>query len=607
MDSLKGKLSNWLEGFQKYINSFTVVEKQNKIFYFSKFSVVLSEFHEIYNFVTNLKIKIFESLIEQFKYCVKEIISFMDKNLSEKEKVIHLYSSCLLIYYKKFCFETNNTFEEYYDNDFINISTNIFKYQIINHELFKIFLLYCYSEIKKQIIALDYTTVKNLKKFYSYSVKEKVGQSSYDNTGFDHSSNNNDYFPDPNKILNKNNYGKDSINEDGSNKNSGQENSGLQEQVLTYLVSAKERMVDLIFEIGYKGYFPIFNNDINVRFQRFYNMSAQNINLEKDDKDHNLGVNDFPQKPKCLNANKNSINSINKNIRINPDNSINEENQSESSNNNSFYNFGNFSPENPKNEIKTNINYNKNNDKIKNRNEIELTNKDNTINNSFYSTDISSCCDFESLYNYYLNNNTPPVDNNINNYNNKNKKNKYTKRIITELSKYEVDDKIIKIIEEVAEKIDKNYIDKALNTPNKSITIINNFSCYIVEFGPEMLQNVEPKYKDILQDYCIKFIVLAKELYNAAMELFTTIYDLSYTNIHTFIDLSKSCGIQIQYAETVYSMFKVYSELLLKENQNNFHIKSMLKKLFKNQRAHWDEAINKKAKALTTFYKVQKI
>ena len=144
MESIKETLSNWLEGFQNYINSFTVIEKQNKIFYFSKFSLVWSEFYQIYSFVKTLKENIFRSLIEQFKYCVKNIIIFNNQKLSEKEKVIILYSSCLLIYYKKFCFDTNNSFEEYFDNDFIYTSSTTFGYQIVNQDLFKIFIFYYY-------------------------------------------------------------------------------------------------------------------------------------------------------------------------------------------------------------------------------------------------------------------------------------------------------------------------------------------------------------------------------------------------------------------------------------------------------------------------------
>ena len=162
MESIKETLSNWLEGFQNYINSFTVVEKQNKIFYFSKYSLILSEFYLIYTFVKSLKERIFSSFVEQFKYCVKDLIMFNDQSLSIKEKVIILFSSCLLIYYKKFCFDTNNTFEQYFDNDFFYISSTTFGYKIINLELFKIFIFYYYSQMKKEIISLDYNSIKNL-------------------------------------------------------------------------------------------------------------------------------------------------------------------------------------------------------------------------------------------------------------------------------------------------------------------------------------------------------------------------------------------------------------------------------------------------------------
>ena len=639
MESIKETLSNWLEGFQNYINSFTVVEKQNKIFYFSKFSIIISEFYQIYNFVKTLKENIFVTLIEQFKYCVKDII-FFKKNINEKEKVIILYSSCLLIYYKKFCFDTNNTFEEYFDNDFLYISSTTFGYQIINQALFKIFIFYYYSEIKKQIINLDYNSIKNLKKYYSYkeimklSPNNKNIYNNNDDKSLKNSSNistnnsiNDDYFPDPNillpkskafynyhnknkiKILIKNNNDKNQINKNNNFNEYNhqymeeekinilqQENFGLQEQVLTYLTSTTERMVDLVFEMTYKGYFPIFNKKINERLKEFNNISSQNVNLENNNKENITGINDLPQIPKAFNVNKNSINSINKNTNINSINSVKDENQKIKSNISSFFNIGNYffhnqSMENIKAEpIQNNINENK------------QRNEDSIINNSFMSNDISPCCNFESLYNLYTND----TNNNISN-NESNTRNKYTKRIISELSKNEVDDNIVKIIEEVAKKIDSNYLDKALNSNPKTVTVINYFSCYIVEFNSDMLINIEPKYKNILQNYCIKFIVLAKELYNTTMELFTTIYDLSYTNIQTFINLSKNCGIQIQYAESLYNMFKDYSELLLMKKESNLNIKSILKKLFKQQKILWDKSIKEKANKFTSFYKVQNI
>ena len=628
MESIKETFNGWLAGLQNYINSFSVEEKKTKIFYFSKFSIVISEFYQIYQFVKTLKENIFKALIEQFKFCVKELIAFSNQNLSIKEKVIILYSSCLLIYYKKFCFNTNNSFEDYFDYDFIYTTTTTFGYQIVNQELFKTFIFYTYSKIKKEINDLDYTHIQNLKKYYytennTDKISNNINELNKDLSHKDYSKNNknnssristnnsinNDYFPDPNIFLprkklhnnqknqinkrpnniklnkNKNinneldltsknniiNLNENEIEDDKIedsniiNNNSQKENFGFQEQVLTYLTSTKERIINLAFEMTYKGYFPIFNKNINDRFQEFNNMSSNKFDIVNKTEDNSSSFNDFPQKPKTLNVNKNSIYSINKKIDKNEFNTINNINKKLKPDIKYFPNQDTINLENQnlkKNDMEIEDDLNNINEDDSNNNSKDS--ERNNINNSFFSTDIYTCCSFESLYNYYANNSKDNVkiENNSSNNNNK-----YTKTIIRELSKYEVDDQIVKIIEEVAKKIDSNYLGQTVNNSPKNVTIINYFSCYMVEFTPDKLQNIEPKYKDILQNYCIKFIVLAKELYNTAMELFTTIYDLSFTNIDTFINLSKNCGIQIQYAQSLYSMFKEYSNLLLKKKR----------------------------------------
>ena len=667
MESLKETFNNWLAGFQNYINSFTVEEKKTKIFYFSKFSIVVSEFNQIYTFVKTLKENIFKTLIEQFKFCVKGLITFYNQNLSIKEKVIILYSSCLLIYYKKFCFDTNNTFDDYFDNDFIYISTTTFGYQIVNEELFKAFIFYTYSKIKKEINDLDYTPIQNLKKYYHPEKDNKkshnlnnniyinIEENATDNEKYNekdtknkiknnysristNNSTNNDYFPDPNiflpkkkgfhnkKQINKNptsikldkNKNINEINlssknniinlkenedekiEDSNNiNNSQQENFGFQEQVLTYLTSTKERIINLAFEMGYKGYFPIFNKNINERFQEFNNISSSKFHFENNTEGNSSSINDFPQKPKTLNVNKNSINSINKRVNKNAINSINNINQKLKPDSiNNFHEQESINFDNKMEIEKDFINF----DEDDSNNNSKDSEK-NVNNNSFFSTDISTCCNFASLYNFYANNSKD----NVKIENNASNDNKYTKTIISELSKYEVDEQIVKIIEEVAKDIDSNYLGKTINNSQKIVTVINYFSCYIVEYTPEMLQNIEPKYKDTLQNYCIKFIVLAKELYNTAMELFTTIYDLSFTNIDTFINLSKNCGIQIQYAQSLYNMFKEYSTLLLTKKESKSNIENILQKLFKQQKVLWDKTIIQKANELTSFYKVQNV
>ena len=118
-----------------------------------------------------------------------------------------------------------------------------------------------------------------------------------------------------------------------------------------------------------------------------------------------------------------------------------------------------------------------------------------------------------------------------------------------------------------------------------------------------MLQNIEPKYKDILKNFCIKFIVLAKELYNTTMELFCTIYDLSYTNIDTFVDLSRNCGIQVKYAQGLYKMFKDYSILLLNEKNPFNDMKITIQMLMDKQKFNWERTIKQKADEFTSFCK----
>ena len=41
-------------------------------------------------------------------------MSFEDKNLSEKDKILSLFSACFLNYYKKFLYETSHDFKEFY-------------------------------------------------------------------------------------------------------------------------------------------------------------------------------------------------------------------------------------------------------------------------------------------------------------------------------------------------------------------------------------------------------------------------------------------------------------------------------------------------------------
>ena len=610
---MKERLSSWLKSFTDYINSFSFVEKEKNIFYFSKFSLDISEFFLIHEFIKKLKENIFKENMEQFKYCVKNIIIFKDQNsnevqnLNEKEKIIILFSACLFIYYKKFRFNTNCSFDNYFDNDFIIISKNIFHFEIKNNEIFKIFAFYYFSIMQKQIQALDYTKIKNIKRYYNYSVLENKEEKEEEN-------------------VNMVNGSEQKVDE------------GFQDQVVTFLISAKEKMLELVYttkknQDKITEFIPEEINDMNSLFQKLNNNlnnyieknekkinEKKNINQINDsysDNKSDMTIEDVsPQKPKNFLINiKNNISRNNKSENIfNSDEKNTNKNfgneshsnklslmQTDFSNNNHI----NFSKENffnnnyKKNPIMDNYNYsnlNKQNPLIDN---LDVNHSSsNSLEKSFISLFNSSS---NSLNNINVNNTTDKDNSNI-----------YSKKIVRELIKSEYDKNTMEIIENVSKIIDEKYLDSFLNTSQKTVCLIQYFCCYIVEFTPDMLQNICPKYKDILKDFDIKFIVLAKELYNTTMEIFSTIYDLNYTNFETFIELTKDCGIQLEHAQGLYKIFREYSILLLNEKKrkknininNNKYIMSVLRKLFDNEYKNWSNIIKQKSNEFTNFFKM---
>ena len=609
---MKETISSWLKSFKDYINSFSFVEKEKNIFYFSKFSLDISEFFLIHDFIKKLKENIFKENMEQFKYCVKNIIIFNEQeknnNLNEKEKIIILFSACLFIYYKKFRFNTNGSFDNYFDNDFILIAKNIFKFEIKNNEIFKIFAFYYFSIMQKQIQALDYTKIKNIKKYYNFSALEKKEEKEEENI----------------EMVN----------------GSGQKiNEGFQDQVLTFLISAKEKMLELVYTTNknknnINDLFPEEIKDMNNRFQKLNNNLNFYIdnNEKKSEEKNNIQINQIndsinsdnksdmiiedvsPQKPKnfCINIKNNNIsrNNLEENKNINNNNIFENEThsnkyslmQTDYSNNNhiNFTNDNIFIKNNQKNQIienynSMNINLNKKNPLIENL-DLNLSNS-NSLEKSF-----------DSLFNFSSNS-----LNNINiNIPNKDSSNIYSKKVVSELIKSEFDQNTMEIIEQVSKIIDEKYLDTVLNTSQKSVCLIQYYCCYMVEFTPEMLKNICPKYKDILQNFDIKFIVLAKELYNTTMEIFCTIYDLSYTNFDTFIELTKDCGIQLEHAQGLYKIFREFSIMLLNEKKrkknincnSNKYIMNVLRKLFDSEYQNWTNIIKQKSNEFTNFFKI---
>ena len=591
MEKIKDTISSWLKSFKDYVSSFSFVEKEKNIFYFSKFSMDIYEFFMIHEFIKKLKENIFKENMEQFKYCVNNIIAFNnqeinEKLLNEKEKIIILFSACLFIYYKKFRFNTDYPFDSYFDKEFILISKNIFKFEIKNNEIFKIFAFYYFSIVQKQIQALDYSKIKNLKNYYNYSAFGKAEEE------------------------NKN------IINGGQQQKSGE---GFHDQVLTFLISAKEKMLELVItnknQKKENELIPEEINDMNSRFQKlnnnlnFYldnneeqmNDNKNNINQINDNKSDMFSEDIFPQKQNNLNVNlKNTIGRNNKSDSLFTNLNKLSLMKTDYSNNNHI----NFTNENSFNiNLGSLIN---SEPKAERNNSIGLNNTKNSLSNNINlnnSTSFSLEKSFDSLFDLL-----PTYNNNIN-ISKDISSNMYSKRVVSELIKSDFDKETMKIIEHISKIIDEKYLDSYIDNSPKIICLIQYFCCYIVEFSPEMLQNICPEYKETLKNFNIKFIVLAKELYNTTMEIFCTIYDLSFTNFNTFIELTKESGIQLEYAQCLYKIFREYSIMLLEQKKkkkninNNIYIMNVLRKLFDNEYQNWNNIIKQKSNEFTNFFK----
>ena len=619
MDVIKEKVSNWLGYFKDHINYFQIVDQQKNVIYFTKFTLEPKEFYEIHNFVLTLKLNIFNALIEVFKYCVNSFIIFEDKNLSEREKVMVIYSACFLNYYKKFLYDINHTFEEFYDDDFMSLIKTTFKFEVTNLQLFKVFCLTFFEKMREEIKNLNYE--KNIKPLkHTYNPKITQNNINVLNILFGTNSNDNN-----NSINNNNNL--NTINQINN------EEGGIKQQAITYLVSAKERMVDLVFEMKYRGIFPnmCLNeiNKMNVTLNQLGNISAQELqntplNFRKVDNlnnsffqnDNNISMYDDKTSTNFNESmNRSSINfseSMNKTgsslsesmntVMNESNNNINFINNNVSTNNINNINNINMNNMHSNNIKRFNI-YNQNTVNDSNINKINIINTNDSNSNNINFININNNnMKKKNINNINLSNNSAFKPNqNINQNKSTENNNMYSQRLMNELIKDNVDDKSLEIIKNVAKKIDEQFLDHLLNYSKKPIRIMKYFSCYIAEFTPEMLQNIEPNNKDILKNFCIRFIILAKELYNTTMELFCSIYDLSYNKVERFVDLARNCGIQFKYAQGLYKLFKDYSIILLEKGSFN-DLKKTVDKFVEKEKVNWDKVVNQFSDKFSSYF-----
>ena len=256
------------------------------------------------------------------------------------------------------------------------------------------------------------------------------------------------------------------------------------------------------------------------------------------------------------------------------------------------------------NDIK-NFNINNNNINNNNSNSINIINESKSINNQNTINEIKINKTPLNLINNTLFTNQnqnqnksvfKPINISLK------KDNMYSHRLTEELAKNKIDGKTKEIIEKVAKKIDEQYLDFLLQNSPKPLLSMEYFLCYVATFDPNLLQNISPEYKDILKNVHIKFIILAKQFYNTAMELFCSIYDLTSTNVNRFLDLIKNYGIHMKYAQGLQRLFMDYSMILLEKNALS-EIRKTVEKFVEMERLNWEKIITKGNAKISPFFK----
>ena len=208
-------------------NSYKLIETNNKLIYFSSFNLEIKEFEIVYNFVKTIKENLFKKLLDATKYVVKDIISFINESINtEKKKVLYCFSICFLHYYSIFSYNKCSSFDIFFNQNLINLCT-LYQIKIENINQFKV---YCYS--------FYYQMINELNQFNYNSIIQLYENPSY-----------NESFISNNVIKNIKN-----IKEQVTNK------------IFTPIISAKEKIVDMVYNLNFfpNNNYENNNNNLNL-------------------------------------------------------------------------------------------------------------------------------------------------------------------------------------------------------------------------------------------------------------------------------------------------------------------------------------------------------
>lgn len=428
------------DAFNLLGEKYKFIEQKRNIIYFSKYSFEVSEFQTIYNYVKAIKEQTFISVYSLGKHLVNNYIDFlcMKNNQKESEKVFIICSLFFLHYFSLFGYEINNTFDQFYINELAYLSTK-FQISIKNESEFKNFAFCFYNSLQNEIKKQNYDNIKLLYSYYNpYILKES-------------------------NLTNKNVLNNSIVKNNFLNIKNEKTR-----KFLTNILSAKERIVDLILEI---------NSNKNLEETKKF--------FEQTKFSSKITLNNLDNKSNFIN-NQNNLNNLNK----------------------------------------INIEYPIINNQ--NLNDLELINiKEEKLPSTYSNSDTNTSF--------------------------------YSKRLLSELTKCEIEEGMKKLIDDISTKIEDNYLDNLINNQkNCYLTTISYFLCYIIEITSDMIREI-PEFKNIKEDITLRFMVTAKNIYLKASEVYFSLFDLSYTNFDTFEYILKNIKFPEKYLKHIFYFCKKFS------------------------------------------------
>ncbi len=221
-----------------------LVERKRKIFYFSKFTLDVNEILFIYQTIRSIKENVLKHMIDSIKYCAKGIylFYFLDilrflSNEDDNEKVVIIFTICFLRVYINY--REDYTFEEYFSQDLINSFTKYGVF-ICNLHQFKVFSYAFFPQTMKEMKLLNYSELKKLNLYYDKTILEDQ------NILMEEVKSSHPDEKNKNFIYKFAHYTQNKLNISNIKYNI---RSMMTKQVMTPLISATERVVDMILSV----------------------------------------------------------------------------------------------------------------------------------------------------------------------------------------------------------------------------------------------------------------------------------------------------------------------------------------------------------------------